>query len=269
MSARSIEPFFFGPDKHRLFGVYHRPAGQPKVPAGAVLCYPILQEYLRSHRAFLRLATLLASRGWHVLRFDYSGCGDSYGDGPLDPDAWVRDLAMAATELRERSRANRLALIGLRVGASLAASAASSIQPLSDLVLWDPVVDGPEYLKDLMAFRHAETSSPAARQRMLLSPTDRGVGLEVTPELLGTLGSLDVERQLQARAGRILVFDSQESGPTADFARRLGSVQANVALKRLSERPVWAERKRNNPNNIIVPTLSLKAIIDWIGEPGA
>ncbi len=267
MSARTIEPFFFGPDEQRLFGVYHRPAVRLKVPAGAVLCYPILQEYLRSHRAFLRLATQLASRGWHVLRFDYSGCGDSYGDGPRDPEAWVRDLAMAANELRERSSANRLALIGLRVGASLAASA--GIQPLSDLVLWDPVVDGPEYLKDLMAFRHAETSSPAARQRMLLSPTDRGVGLEITPHVLQMLGGLDAERQLQARAERVLVFDSQESASIADFAHRLGSVQANVAFKHVSERPVWAERKRNSPNNIIVPTLSLKAIVDWVTEPGA
>ncbi len=264
-----MEPFFFGPDEQRLFGVYHRPAVARKVPAGAVLCYPVLQEYLRSHRAFLRLAAQLAGRGWHVLRFDYSGCGDSYGDGPRDPGAWASDLGMAVKELRERSGATRLALIGLRVGASLAATAAASIQPLSDLVLWDPVVDGPEYLKDLMAFRHAETSSPAARQRMLLSPTDRGVGLEVTPEVLQTLSGLDVERQLQARAERILVFDSQESGPIADYAHRLGSAQANVAFKHVAERPVWAERKRNSPNNIIVPTLSLKAIIDWVSEPGA
>jgi len=156
----------------------------------------------------------------------------------------------------------------LRVGASLAATAAASIQ-ISDLVLWDPVVAGPDYLKDLMAFRHAETSSPASRQRMLLSPTDRGVGLEVTPEVLQILDGLDVERQLQARADRILVFDSQESAPIADFAHRLSSVQANVAFKHVSERPVWAERKRNSPNNIVVPTLSLKAIIDWVSESGA
>ena len=42
-----------------------------------VLCQPLGHGYLRAHRAFRNLAVSLASQGFHVLRFDYYGCGDS------------------------------------------------------------------------------------------------------------------------------------------------------------------------------------------------
>jgi len=264
-----VEPFYFGPKDERLFGVYHAPSVRRRVPAGAVLCYPLLQEYVRSHRAFLRLASQLVGRGWHVLRFDYSGCGDSYGDGPSRPDAWAQDLRLAARELRERAGSIRLALVGLRLGASLAASVAPNVQPLDKLILWDPVVNGPDYVRQLEEFRHAAPLSPAYRRNIeRFGPTDRGVGFKLAPEILQSISQLDTAAQLAASADQILVLDSQESNSTADFARQLAEGR-NVTFKRLSERPVWIERKRNDPRNIKVPTASLQAIVDWMSGTDA
>lgn len=266
----SFEPFYFGPRDQRLFGVYHPPSARRSVPAGAVLCYPFLQEYFRSHRAFLRLAVLLAGRGWHVLRFDYSGCGDSYGDGPRDPEAWAQDLQLAAGELRERGGRLSLALIGLRLGASLAASVAARVQPVDQLVLWDPVVDGPNYVREVVDFRHAATLLPASLRKIeKVGGDDRGVGLEVAPALLQSISRLDLAEQLKACADRILVLDTQTNHATADFAKRLAEIRGNVTFKRLSERPIWIERKRNDPRNITVPTASLQAIVDWTTGTGA
>jgi pimeloyl-ACP methyl ester carboxylesterase len=263
-----VEPFYFGPKDRRLFGTYHTPSVKRSVPAGALLCYPFLQEYFRSHRAFLRLATLLVGRGWHVLRFDYSGCGDSYGDGPSGPDAWAQDVRLASVELRERAGTSRLALIGLRLGASLAAAAASSVRPLHQLVLWDPV-DGPEYLRELDNFRHSATLSPPARRKVeQFGTNDRGVGLDLAPELRQSIGRLDLDVQLSACADHVLVLDTQESDWTARFARRLAEGR-HVTFKRLTERPIWVERKRNDPRNIKVPTASLQAIVDWMSETQA
>jgi len=264
-----VEPFYFGPKDQRLFGVYHAPSARRKVPAGVVLCYPFLQEYVRSHRAYLRLATQLVGRGWHVLRFDYSGCGDSYGDGPSGPDAWAQDLRLAVRELRERVGTIQLALVGLRLGASLAASVAPHVQPLDKLVLWDPVVSGPDYVRELDEFRHAAALSPAYRRNIeRFGPTDRGVGYSLAPEILQSIGRLDLAAQLTASADQILVLDTQESNSTASFARRLAEGR-NVTFKRLSERPIWVERKRNDPRNIKVPTASLQAIVDWMSGTDA
>jgi pimeloyl-ACP methyl ester carboxylesterase len=230
-----------------------------------VLCYPFLQEYFRSHRAFLRLAILLAGRGWNVLRFDYSGCGDSYGDGPTSPDAWSQDVRLATRELRERTASTRMALIGLRLGASLAASVAPSVQPLTDLVLWDPVVSGPDYLSDVLRLRHSATMSPASLRKMeRLCANDRGVGVELSPEILQSIDRLSLAEQANACADRILVLDTQDDKSTASLARRLREASREVTLERLSERPVWVERKRNDPRNIVVPSISLQAIVNWV-----
>ena len=265
----NFEPFYFGPRDQRLFAVYHPPSTRRSVPAGAVLCYPFLQEYFRSHRAFLRLAGQLAARGWHVLRFDYSGCGDSYGNGPRESDAWARDLQLAVRELRERAGPCRLALIGLRLGASLAASVAASVQPVDQLVLWDPV-DGPNYIRELVNFRHAATLLPASLRKIeRVGGDDRGVGLEVAPPLLESISRLGLAEQLKACADRILVLDTQTNHGTAGFAQRLAEIRRNVTFKSLSERPIWIEPKRNDPRNITVPTASLQAIVDWLTETGA
>jgi pimeloyl-ACP methyl ester carboxylesterase len=265
LAGRCMEAFFFGPGERRLFGVYHAPAVEKPVVAAAVLCYPFLQEYLRSHRAFHRLAGLLTARGWHVLRFDYSRCGDSYDDGVADAGAWKQDVQFACDELRERTQARQLALIGLRQGASLAASVSCDLQPLSELVMWDPVIDGPGFRRELLAFGKAVTLSPGARRKLeKLHSGDRGVGLELGPDVLETIGRLDRTEQLKATADRVLVLDSQGDESAVDFARRLDNVHHGVTLIRVSERGVWVERKRNDPRNISVPTVSLKAIVDWM-----
>jgi len=95
------------------------------------------------------------------------------------------------------------------------------------------------------------------------------VGLDVGPDIMQAVARLASSEQLNARAHRILVLDSQKRDATADLARQFGAVQGNVTFKSLSERPVWGERKRNDPNNIVVPTLSLRAIVDWMNEPVA
>jgi len=75
-----METFYFGESPKQLYGAYHPPRDFNDRKVAVVLCYPIINEYLRAHRAFVRLATQLATEGFHVLRFDYFGCGDSYGD---------------------------------------------------------------------------------------------------------------------------------------------------------------------------------------------
>ena len=86
-------PLHFGPVGSPLFGCYHPPDGAAR-RSGVVLCYPFGQEYVRAHRAFRLLANRLASVGFHVLRFDYHGCGDSSGGrGRGDLSRWKSDTA--------------------------------------------------------------------------------------------------------------------------------------------------------------------------------
>ena len=73
-------PMYFGSSARKLFGIYEAPM-TGSAARGVVICPPWGQEYLRAHRALRLLATRLCNAGFHVFRFDYSGTGDSVGDG--------------------------------------------------------------------------------------------------------------------------------------------------------------------------------------------
>ena len=150
-----MNPFFFGSRERALYGVYHPPRVQgrgrgPVGREGVVLCYPFGVEYMRAHRAFRQLTTLLTRQGLHVLRFDYYGTGDSMGEGSeADLAGWTGDVGTAIQELRDTAGLARVGLIGLRLGGALAARAAVGRDDVDRLVLWDPVVSGSHYLASL------------------------------------------------------------------------------------------------------------------------
>lgn len=144
-----MEAYFFGKNERQLFGAFHEASGGGE--HGVVLAYPGPQEYMQSHYAFRLLATQLAREGCSVLRFDWSGTGDSAGNSDsVSFQQWRENLQMAVQELKDVSNARRISVIGFRLGASIAASTPFR-QPLEQLVLWDPVISGHRYLEELGA----------------------------------------------------------------------------------------------------------------------
>ncbi len=153
----SETPFFFTREGATLFGMLHQPDGMSR-PRAFVLSHPFAEEKLWSHRSFVSLARALAARGHAVLRFDYAGAGDSSGRSiDVTLDSQLADLAAALAALAARvPAATSVGLIGLRLGATIAALAAerpahfpAALRP-GPLVLWDPVLDGAEYLQELL-----------------------------------------------------------------------------------------------------------------------
>ena len=133
---------FFGDTQSQLFGVHHSPRGIAKKPARAVLiCPPIGQEYIRTHWCLRLTANQLCRNGAHVLRMDYTGMGDSAGSlqDVQSLDQWIDDVLMGIKRLKELSGAGTVMLVGLRMGAMLAAQAARLSNDVNSLVLWEPV----------------------------------------------------------------------------------------------------------------------------------
>jgi len=139
--------FFFGQPGRQLFGFHHPPRGEA---VGAVaLCPPWAGEYQHAHRSLHSLAKRLAARGCHVLRFDYSGAGDSWGDSTnFDLEQWTDDLGEAMREVRALSGVQQVDLVGLRGGACVAARGAESLAGVRRIVYWDPVTNGNAWLHE-------------------------------------------------------------------------------------------------------------------------
>jgi alpha-beta hydrolase superfamily lysophospholipase len=123
-----------------------------------VICQPIGKEQLNTYRGVKQLAEKLCDQGLLVLRFDYAGIGDSAGK-QMEPDAVRRwcDSIVEAVHYVRRAGAQEVALVGLRLGALLAASTVARCGDLCSLVLWDPVVSGRSYMREERALYQLST----------------------------------------------------------------------------------------------------------------
>ena len=192
---RRMTPFYFGADDAPLFGVYSPPSGAVARQAAVLMCAPIGIEYMRTHYATRLVSGQLVRAGFHVLRFDYHGVGDSSGEvGTGQFDVWRDDIATAAGELLESSGVQDLTVVGLRMGAVLAVEALASRKIKAKcLVLWDPVVSGSAYLSTLEKM-HTEA---AAERRVPLKPTDELLGARFPQDLRTAIQGTDIAQRLQ------------------------------------------------------------------------
>lgn len=149
-------PVYFGRAAQPLFGMLHRPAGAQR-RTGILICPSWGMEYQRAYRGLRRLAQSLTHFGFPVLRFDYSGTGDSGGDSRLGSlDYWLEDTQFAARELRATCGTEQLCLIGLRFGALLAQEAIANGGIAANAVaLWDAPPSGEVFVRNL---QHVESS---------------------------------------------------------------------------------------------------------------
>ena len=191
-AATTPVPLFFGP-ADSLYGVYHPPDASPRRAGAIVLCHPGGHEYLRVQRIYRNAAVALARLGFAVLRFDYSGCGDSAGDGTeSDLAAWSADLDAAIGEVQRRAGASRVALAGVRLGASLAWRAACDRQDVDALVAWDPVMDGSAYVDELLALEARWLADPSRAKSARRTPGTL-LGFAFPPRLEQSLRALRIE----------------------------------------------------------------------------
>lgn len=133
-------PRYFGRTDSSLFGVID-PATTPRLRRAVLILNPGGWEYVRAHRTLRLLAMRLAAAGIDVMRFDYSGTGDSWGDSDSDItlERWLDDAEEAADELAALAGVDRVSVLGLRVGSRVALEfVRRSAIRLDRLVLWDP-----------------------------------------------------------------------------------------------------------------------------------
>lgn len=148
-----MKQHFLGHPESPLFGVYHQPrrSEDRAAPRAAIICPPIGQEYNRTHWALRLLANQLTRKNIHVLRLDYHGIGDSSQSiEQIDElEIWKQNIVEAINHLQQESHAETVMLIGQRMGGTLAAMVARERCDVNSLVLWEPVVDGKNYLDQL------------------------------------------------------------------------------------------------------------------------
>jgi amino acid adenylation domain-containing protein len=153
-----IEPVYIECGNERLFGVHYKPQNNQQSQSHAVLiCPPLGHEYSRSHRNLQQLALQLGQAGFDSFRFDYTGTGNSSGStGEALASDFINNIKTAAGFFKEHSQCQKLSIIAMRMGTPLAVSA--DIQNIENLILWDPIVKGSNYINLLEGFHDAALS---------------------------------------------------------------------------------------------------------------
>jgi len=186
------EAFFFGSDNRRLFGSYHPPAcGHGRVLV--VICPPLLSELGRTHSALRKMSISLAGAGYHVLRFDYFGTGDSFGTlEEATVSDWLEDIALAVQEGRDISGCSTVRIVGIRASALLACKSVGAAADVDRLILWDPTANGTEYLHDLVCMQEAmvERNPHLSRAERRAATSDYGT-YRLSDCVVEELSSLD------------------------------------------------------------------------------
>ena len=265
MAQLDIEPFYFGSPKSSLFGCYHAPQTARARDCGVVLCYPMGHEYIAAHRSYHLLAAQLSQAGFHVLRFDYYGCGDSAGDGEGgDVRQWLSDIEMAIGELRRRCRLSEVCLGGLRLGASLSMLIACERDDIDGIVLWDPVIRGDTYIAELTNLHQdilQHSYAPPSRRSMAERPTE-SLGFPLSDVLLSDLANLDLLGIQRKPANKVLIVVTQAETGGTQLKEYLQSTKAQVEYQVLAGPKLWLE----DINKVLVPNQILQAVVSWISR---
>lgn len=236
-----MEPFFFESGNGNLFGVYH-PSADPMSRKSVVICPPIYQEYFRTYRLLSRLAERWAAKGYHVLRFDYFGTGDSAGEASEGgPEIWCNDIRSAISELSEISGSDRVSILGVRLGATMALKAMSGLQAVESAIVWDPIFVGGDYIKDLRIahgdFVDSLVSLTGRERKMARSEL---AGFESYPWREEEIQKLRLAATDLTGIEHLSVVSSHEECPElADFLDQCLSNGINIESKRIEADCSW------------------------------
>lgn len=259
-----MKPFHFGSSQKTLFGMHHPPQTAARA-VGVVLCNPMGQEAIRAHRAYRQLANLFAKARFHVLRFDYFGTGDSAGEvAEGSPAQWIEDIGTAADELKDTAGVSRVALVGLRLGATLAALAGKDRRDVDSVVLWDPVVTGAAYLKELqsMHLEYLEQEFGADFDPAGVSASSEVLGFPLTDTLVRGLTAADLTAMTSCSTRKAALIVTHPGEAYQRLRARLTGLGVAVTYQE-----VVAEKWNSDDamNAALVPNELLQAIVASAG----
>jgi alpha-beta hydrolase superfamily lysophospholipase len=248
-------PTWFGPPDRRLFGWLHQP-GDGRARGMAVLCPPIGHEEASALPALQALADRLAADGVAALRFAYAGTGDSAGawDEAGRLDDWVASIDEALLFAR-RAHGGPVVLVGMRLGALLAAEAVARGGKVEGLVLWDPCESGRDFLR---VERTLLATGYGAGQRG--DGSVAGPAFTYAAETAGEIGSLALVPPEAGATHTTLVLVRADSRVRA---RRTAFTDGGADWEEVGGQ---AELLDVPPDMLTVPEAAVECAGRWIGQ---
>lgn len=261
-------PFFFENDGAELFGMFHQidtdlmeNTNRPRLNMGMIFCSPFAEEKLWSHRVLVNFARFLSQRGYPVLRFDQRGHGDSDGEfSDTTVESYLSDISRATETLYQRTDVKIVGLLGLRLGATMAALAAHEVGA-DFLVLWEPVIRGDEYfhrcLRSNLATQLLLYHKVEKNREQLVDDLNRGDkvnidGYLISPEFYHQVSGIDLMENPGAIDIPVFLASIKKRHPTHPtdanpeyemLSTLYCSSNSSSVYREITEEPFWTELK--------------------------
>jgi pimeloyl-ACP methyl ester carboxylesterase len=247
-------PQFIDSNGRRLFSVYHEPEVMDHGDIGVVFCYPYGQEYIRCHKLYVNMANKLASRGFHALRFDYYGTGDSEGDfSSVTMEECLDDLKLVIRQFKESCALSRVVLFGVRVGGTIAILHSQNAN-VDALVLWNPVLDGCSYLKNIDVSYRRWLNGSFTKEKGRNKDFMENFGFQFSRQLLAEIRKVRIRKDGLMRTIPTLVFGEED----VDVDCASGSLYAISVNKEY-----WIKRDNEN-DKAMVPIFETNKTLEWL-----
>ncbi len=283
------KPFYYKNNNYNLFGILHYPcsrendlfqeANAPNKSCGIVFCSPFAEEKLWSHRIFVNFARSLSLKEYTVLRFDYMGNGDSEGnfeDSTIETN--LLDIAKSIEVIKRIGNVTCVGLLGLRLGATLAAVSAKENSDIDFLILWEPVINVEEYLQQclrsnlttqMVVYKKIIRTRKDITENLLNGKTANIDGYLISGEFYKQASNIDLLNHdvSFSKPVQIVQISKNENSPIKKglvefYEKKYRHTNKNSELSLVAEEPFWSEIKTYYQD---APNLFNKTI-SWIDK---
>jgi uncharacterized protein len=249
-------PFFFkNKNNQRLFGILHSPEKALAGGVAIVCCNPLFEEKLHAHRILVNFARYAVGQGFHVLRFDYYGDGESEG---LFEEATItsriQDIKSAVGLVEKRINPSLIILLGLRLGGTLAIITANNSPQIGGIVAWAPILKVKEYLYEVLRINLSNQLAVHKKilhsRKALIAQINSGKSVNIEGyELSNPFFDQAVRINLLTGGNNlkkpICVFQiSEKHGTDKELQKFVDDLEnENVEFKKLEESRFWLTQK--------------------------
>lgn len=254
---QDIEFSFFDANGYKLFSAYYPSKIKNKINFGIVICEPYGQEKIRCNTLSVCLAEEISNMGFSVFKFDYYACGDSFGiSEEYSMLSSLESIKFAISEFRKKYQIERVLLLGIRFGATLSLLY-NKIGHIDGLILWNPILNGKFYLKELIKSQKMWINGSFAKRKYRYKQ-----GLDIN----GFIISKRFRKELLQT--RIKEFDNLptlvlDSNINAFYYEYMLEKWDDVELYIYDENKFWIKNEDLNKESII-PQNEIEKIVNWL-----
>ncbi|MGB3609537.1 MAG: alpha/beta hydrolase [Cellvibrio sp.] len=238
-----------------VFTWLHQPGSSQWRKQVVVLCGPMGYEYTHSHRTVKHLADSFAQQGFIALRFDWHGLGDSPGSELDDRRlvTWLANIRALIDYARGAWPDCQVCLVGLRFGATLACLAAAQSE-INNLLLWEPVVKGRAYVRELTALSRFAATAEAHQDYI------ESAGFLMSAATADEIKNINLlNEQLQLKGKVLIAMRDDRSGDDALFQKLLADGLDVLQMSLPGYTDMMAE-----PQDTIVPFSAIDSMVQWL-----